>query len=123
MSTDFSHLAGASACPADDGCGVGGHASKAEKAAVGKSGSGGKAVNLLDDIRRLKEEQKALKDQKKVLTKTLKNALRRRTRLQKKAKMLSEQDILDVWRMRNEKPLADCASLPAPKGAASSVPE
>ena len=123
MSTDLSHLAGTSACPADDGCGVDGHGSTAEKAAVGKSGTVGKAVNLLEDIRRLKEEQKALKDQKKVLNRTLKNALRRRTRLQKKARMLSEQDILEVWRMRAEKSLADSASLPAPNGAASSVPE
>ena len=123
MSTDLSPLAGASACPADDGCGVGGRASKAEKAAVGKSGSVGKAANLHDDIRRLKEEQKALKDQKKVLNRTLENAMRRRTRLQKKARLLSEQDLLDVWRMRNEKPLGDSASLPAPKGACASVAE
>ena len=121
MSTDRSPLAGTSACPADDGCGADEHGSAAEKAAVGKSGSVGKAVNLLDDIRRLKDEQKALKDQKKVLNRTLKNALRRRTRLQKKARMLTEQDILEVWRMRTAQSLPDGASLPAPNGAASSV--
>jgi hypothetical protein len=56
--------------------------------------------NLLEQIAALKAEQKDLRTKKKELSQTLRNAERRRTRLRKKAKLLSDIDLLDVLRMR-----------------------
>lgn len=56
--------------------------------------------NLLEQIAALKAEQKELRTKKKELSQTLRNAERRRTRLRKKAKLLSDNDLLDVLRMR-----------------------
>lgn len=61
------------------------------------------AVPLNESIRLLKEQQRAMKDEKKALTKTLRNAVKRKTRLQKRARQLSEQDLLEVLRMRHDK--------------------
>ena len=49
----------------------------------------------------LKDEQKKAKDAKKAVTKELRNANRRRQRLKKRAKSLSDQDLLAVMSLRN----------------------
>lgn len=55
---------------------------------------------LLDTIDRLKKQQRDLKAAKKRLSTELRNAEKRRGRLRKKAKQLSDQDLLDVLKMR-----------------------
>ena len=57
--------------------------------------------DLLDEISQLKEEQKKAKDAKKAITKDLRNANRRRQRLKRRAKALSDQDLLAVISLRN----------------------
>ena len=57
--------------------------------------------DLLDQIMALKSEQKKAKDTKKAITKDLRNANRRRQRLKKRAKALSDQDLLAVISLRN----------------------
>ena len=55
---------------------------------------------LLNSIDRLKREQKAMKDHKKKLTKDLRNAEKRRSRLKKRARQLSDADLVAVLQMR-----------------------
>ena len=57
--------------------------------------------DLLDEITALKEEQKKAKDAKMAITKELRNANRRRQRLKKRAKALSDTDLLAVISLRN----------------------
>ena len=64
-----------------------------------------KQPNLLEQIAALKAEQKEMRSKKKKLSQTLRNAERRRTRLRKKAKLLSDNDLLDVLRMRGSDPV------------------
>lgn len=58
------------------------------------------AEGLLSSIDRLKREQKAMKEQKKKLTKDLRNAEKRRSRLKKRARQLSDTDLVAVLQMR-----------------------
>ena len=57
--------------------------------------------HLLDEISQLKDEQKKAKEAKKAITKNLRNANRRRQRLKRRAKALSDQDLLAVISLRN----------------------
>ena len=57
--------------------------------------------HLLDEITALKEQQKKAKETKKAITKELRNANRRRQRLKKRAKLLSDADLLAVISLRN----------------------
>ena len=57
--------------------------------------------DLLDEITALKEEQKKAKEKKLAITKDLRNANRRRQRLKKRAKALSDADLLAVISLRN----------------------
>ena len=57
--------------------------------------------DLLDEITALKERQKNAQDAKKAITKELRNANRRRQRLKKRAKALSNADLLAVISLRN----------------------
>ena len=57
--------------------------------------------DLLDEITALKEQQKKAKEEKKAITKELRNAHRRRQRLKKRAKALSDADLLAVISLRN----------------------
>jgi hypothetical protein len=50
----------------------------------------------------LKDQQKAIRDQRKANAKSLKNAQRRKTRLKRKARELSNDDLLQVLTMREE---------------------
>jgi hypothetical protein len=61
-------------------------------------------TNLLKQIASLKAEQKELRAKKKKISQTLRNAERRRSRLRKKAKLLSDADLVDVLRMRASNP-------------------
>ncbi len=58
--------------------------------------------DVLARICALKAEQSALRAQKKSITKDLRNAERRRKRLKKKAKQLSDTDLVAVLRMRQQ---------------------
>ena len=55
---------------------------------------------LLNKIRQLQETQKALKEQKRACAKEIKNAQKRKKRLQGKAMSLSDADLVEVLRMR-----------------------
>ena len=57
--------------------------------------------DLLNEISLLKDEQKKAKEAKKAITKNLRNANRRRQRLKRRAKALSDQDLLAVISLRN----------------------
>ena len=57
--------------------------------------------DLLDEITALKDQQKKAKEAKKAITKELRNANRRRQRLKKRAKALSDADLLAVISLRN----------------------
>ena len=66
--------------------------------------------SLLSDISSLKEQQKKLREAKRNLSRDLRNAERRRSRLKKKAKMLSDSDLLAVISLRkHEKALGASA--------------
>ena len=55
---------------------------------------------LLQSITRLKAEQKAMREAKKNVTKSLRNAEKRRARLKKRARQLSDVDLVAVLQMR-----------------------
>ena len=57
--------------------------------------------DLLDQITALKEQQRKAKEKKLAITKDLRNANRRRQRLKKRAKALSDSDLLAVISLRN----------------------
>ena len=61
-------------------------------------------------IDRLKAEQKAMKEAKEKLNKDLKNAEKRRTRLKKRARQLSDADLVAVLQMRGSVPTASSSS-------------
>ena len=79
-------------------------------AVVTTPGTGAKA-SLMQQIDSLKDEQKAARDARKSLNKNLKNALRRKRRLQKKARQLSNEDLVAVLTMREENDSRSAASL------------
>ena len=66
-----------------------------------RSGVNDPGKDLLDEIEGLKEQQKLAKEAKKAVTKDLRNANRRRQRLKKRAKALSDADLLAVISLRN----------------------
>ena len=55
---------------------------------------------MLERIKALQDAQKALKEQKKKCAKEIKNAMKRKQRLQGKASQLSDADLVEVLRMR-----------------------
>ena len=57
--------------------------------------------DLLDEISALKEQQKKAREEKQAITKELRNANRRRQRLKRRAKALSDADLLAVISLRN----------------------
>ena len=66
--------------------------------------------SILEDITALKAQKKKLRDQKAALARDLRNAERRRSRLKKRAKALSDADLLAVISLRNhEKALGAAA--------------
>ena len=69
---------------------------------VTESEASGKS-NLLKRIEQLKAEQKQLRDEKKKCASEIKNAMRKKRRLQRRAGQLSDEDLLEVWKMRVDK--------------------
>ena len=74
------------------------------------SSSGGSSPNvfgqqsdLLMKIKELADTQKALKEQRKKCSVEMKNAMKRKKRLQEKASQLSDTDLVEVLRMRKAK--------------------
>ena len=78
-------------------------ASAAEPTAGGEGATDAGDIGkiLLDEIAKLKKEQKDARDAKKEVSKQLRNAERRRKRLKQRAKQLSDADLLAVISLRN----------------------
>lgn len=73
------------------------------------AGDGGAALDpqlpqesLLESIKRLKEQQAAMKAAKKDVQRELRNATKRRQRLKKQARQLTDKDLVEVLQMRKE---------------------
>ena len=88
------------------------------------SSSGGASASSLDGgsdllkkIKDLQDTQRALKEQKKRCAVEMKNAMKRKKRLQGKASQLSDSDLLEVLRMRKAKKETVVSSGPAPEGS------
>ena len=86
--------------------------------------------SLVESIRRLKAEQKHMKDAKKKIAKDLKNAEKRRSRLKKRATRLSDADLVAVLQMRGSitEASSSCSTSAAsgssaPPSVAASAPE
>ena len=62
--------------------------------------NGGEAAGLLTCISRPKEEQTALRAERKRVQTELRNAEKRRSRLKKKARQLTDADLVTVFHMR-----------------------
>ena len=82
-----------------------GHAAKDQaspaNAATSSDGAGESASSvILQNIARLKKEQADIRAQRAQVAKELKNAEKKRSRLKKKAKLLSDKDLLDVLHLR-----------------------
>ena len=77
--------------------------SSGSAAAVGAAASETSGSGLLAEIKKLRGTQKALKDEKKQLAKDMKNAMKKKKRLQTKAVQLTDSDLLEVLRMRKTK--------------------
>ena len=60
----------------------------------------GTGTTLVPEIARLKAEQTALRAQRKRLAKDLKNAEKKRSRLKKRAKLLTDSDLVAVMMLR-----------------------
>ena len=76
--------------------------------------------DLLKKIRELQDTQKALKDQKKKCATEIKNAMKRKKRLQGKASQLSDTDLVEVLRMRKAKKetvVSSCLARDVPEEA------
>jgi Spy/CpxP family protein refolding chaperone len=58
--------------------------------------------SLVESIKELKEQQAAMKAAKKDLTRQLKNACKRRNRLKKRARQLTDADLVEVLQMRRD---------------------
>ena len=59
-----------------------------------------KGSGILDEIQKLKAEQKAARDKKMQISKELRNAEKRRQRLKRRAKQLSDADLVAVMTLR-----------------------
>ena len=57
---------------------------------------------LLESIKRLKDQQSAMKVAKMTLQKELKNACKRKNRLKSRARQLTDGDLVEVLRMRKD---------------------
>jgi molecular chaperone GrpE (heat shock protein) len=67
---------------------------------------------LGDAIKRLKAEQDAVRADRKRVTKELKNAQKRKQRLKKRAKQLSNEDLVSVLQLRAAEKPAGSATPP-----------
>ena len=92
-------LEGATAAPATP------NPPPSEPSSAGGSSSSGseQQSDLLQKIKSLVDTQRSLKEQKKKCAQEIKNVMKRKKRLQGKASMLSDADLLEVLRMRKAK--------------------
>ena len=72
----------------------------------------------MDSIKRLKDQQAAMKADKKNLQQELKNACKRTNRLKKRARQLTDTDLVEVLRMRK-----DATAVPAAAETAAAAAE
>ena len=94
---------------------VKGGASSAAEPTAGHARDGAADVgkSMLEEIMVLKQKQKEAREAKLLAAKKLRNAERRRSRLKKRARLLSDQDLMAVISMRNhEKTLSQRDSAP-----------
>lgn len=61
-----------------------------------------KEIDILGNIKALKEQQKTLRDERKRVSKQLRNEEKRRMRLRKRARQLSDGDLVAVLKMRTD---------------------
>ena len=94
------HSAASSANGADGAPALVGGVAAAKPASAPEMQSGDEG--LLSSIGRLKAEQAALRAEKKKVTTELRNAEKRRARLKKKARQLSDHDLTVVLQMRSD---------------------
>ena len=96
-----------------DGATVAGStAAVAAPAGAAASGSvaaadGLRAEDILGCIRLLKEQQSQLRVARKAVTKQLRNQSKRVTRIRKRARLLSDADLVALLKMRHDKPAPD----------------
>ena len=71
-------------------------------------------LNLKQQIEVLKAQQLGMKKQRKQVAKELRNAVKRKKRLQKRARMLTDDDLAAVLLLRSQTASASsCAAAPA----------
>ena len=89
------------------------------EASASSSSTGGvpesQTADILGNIQKLKGQQKALKDQRKKIASQLRNEEKRRNRIRKRARQLSDTDLVALLKMRADAPTAASASS-APTG-------
>ncbi len=61
-----------------------------------------KEIDIMGHIKALKEQQKNLKDERKRVSKILRNEEKRRMRLRKRARQLSDGDLVALLKMRSD---------------------
>ena len=61
-----------------------------------------KEIDIMGHIKILREQQKNLKDERKRVTKILRNEEKRRMRLRKRARQLSDGDLVALLKMRSD---------------------
>lgn len=74
--------------------------------------------NIMDSIRELKEQQAKLRKERKDIAKKLRNEEKRRVRLKRKARQLTDGDLVSLLRMRSD----EAASAASSAAAASAGP-
>ena len=73
---------------------------------------------LLQQIQKLKAEQKAARERRKVVNKEIKNAERRQRRLKTRARQLTNDDLLEVVMLRG-----DARASTAQSSSAAAMPD
>ena len=85
-------------------------------------GTGGlPATDLKGQIESLKVQQQGIKRQRMHVTKALRNAVKRKNRLQKRARMLSNDDLSTVMLLRHQ--AAAAASLAGEASGSAAAPD
>ena len=78
---------------------------------------------MLQKIKDLQDAQRALKEQKKKCAAEIKNAMKRKKRLQGQASLLSDGDLVEVLRMRKAKKVAQGGDVLAQQGVDDNTQE
>ena len=78
-----------------------------------------KEIDILGHIKALKEQQKNLKDERKRVSKVLRNEEKRRMRLRKRARQLSDGDLVALLKMRSDAKETGSATVEDPDKVAA----